>query len=661
MKQWFNNLNMARKMAWGFGLIGTLLLSVVGLYQFGLTRTVSSFSHIKNVEQKMVNYATALHVTMLEARRAEKDFFLRRDAKYIDKVKASVNAMCQMTDEWYQLEAQENSKDEMKSIKAMKDSVTVYGSAFSTLSQEWIAKGLDQDSGLQGEFRKTAHKVEEFVQAKSNESWFAGLLMVRRHEKDYLLRQDQKYVQKLDDALDKLVKLLGNSEGAELLETYKQAFHELVSKDAQIDKETEKMRAAAHQLEPIIEKARQDAEAVMNETFAQVNANAKRVMLIAIIFSLVAVAVGAGLAVVIARSVSRPVEALLAFANKFGEGDLTAKPGVSSKDEIGIIAQALSDTSDRIRGIVAEIRVASDNVSSGSQELSSSAQEMSQGASEQASSAQEAAASMEQIASMIKQNADNAHQTDSIAAKAAQDATKSGAAVTAAVGAMKQISAKICVVEEIARQTNLLALNAAIEAARAGEHGKGFAVVAAEVRKLAERSQSAAREITEIAGSSVQIVDDAGQMLAHLVPDIQKTAELVQEISAASAEQSGGASQVSTAIQQLDQVIQQNSSVSEEISATSEELSSQAEQLRQMISFFKTGQESAGRPRYSSPAPSTNNRTRERAIAGPVVRPVPGRSSQTSIGPRAATGLVMELSEPEDSSSRIMDQGFERY
>jgi methyl-accepting chemotaxis protein len=194
---------------------------------------------------------------------------------------------------------------------------------------------------------------------------------------------------------------------------------------------------------------------------------------------------------------------------------------------------------------------------------------------------------MEQMASNIKQNADNAQQTEKIALKAAQDAREGGKAVAETVGAMKEIAAKITIVEEIARQTNLLALNAAIEAARAGEHGKGFAVVASEVRKLAERSQTAAAEISKLSRSSVDVAEKAGEMLGRIVPDIQRTAELVQEINAASNEQNSGAEQINKAIQQLDQVIQQNASATEETASTSEELSSQSEQLLESIGFFK--------------------------------------------------------------------------
>ncbi|MGK5092006.1 methyl-accepting chemotaxis protein [Deltaproteobacteria bacterium TL4] len=289
------------------------------------------------------------------------------------------------------------------------------------------------------------------------------------------------------------------------------------------------------------------------------------------------------------RSITKPLKESVQVADRLAEGDLTVAIEVKSKDETGQLLAAMKNMTEQIRKVVSDVRGASDNVSAGSQQLSSASQQLSQGATEQAAAVEETSASMEQMSSNIQQNADNSNQTEKIASKSASDARDSGQAVETAVTAMKEIAKKISIIEEIARQTNLLALNAAIEAARAGEHGKGFAVVASEVRKLAERSQQAAGEITKLSSSSVAVAEKAGMMLKQLVPDIQKTAELVQEISASSNEQNSGAEQINKALQQLDSVIQQNASASEEMASTAEELSSQAQQLQDTIAFFNIG------------------------------------------------------------------------
>lgn len=291
------------------------------------------------------------------------------------------------------------------------------------------------------------------------------------------------------------------------------------------------------------------------------------------------------------------------MAKSLAEGDLTVKAEKrSDKDEL---LAALDTMINGISHVVQDTMVAADNVASGSQEMSATSEQMSQGATEQAAAAEEASSSMEEMAANIRQNADNAMQTEKIALKSSDDAKNGGAAVSETVEAMKEIAEKISIIEEIARQTNLLALNAAIEAARAGEHGKGFAVVASEVRKLAERSQCAAAEISDLSSSSVEVAEKAGEMLNQMVPDIQRTSELVQEIAASCKEQDTGADQVNKAIQQLDQVIQQNASASEEMASTSEELSSQAEQMQDTISFFQI---STQQKKSTSPSPTPSSK-----------------------------------------------------
>jgi methyl-accepting chemotaxis protein len=335
-------------------------------------------------------------------------------------------------------------------------------------------------------------------------------------------------------------------------------------------------------------------------------------------------------------------------AERIAEGDLTVNVRERSAEDK--LMQALSTMITGITRVVSDIRNIAEEVGAASGSISTAATQVSNGATAQAASAEEASSSMEEMVSNIKQNADNAQQTEKIATKSAKDAGDSGKSVREAVNAMKEIASKISIIEEIARQTNLLALNAAIEAARAGEHGKGFAVVAAEVRKLAERSQKAAGEINQLSVSTVNVAEKAGEMLDKLVPDIQRTAELVQEITAASREQDTGAEQINKALQQLEKVIQQNASASEEMASTTEELTTQSDQLTGAIGFFRTGDNSGSGHHAARPAAS---RTSAR---GPA-RSAPPESGAPSKTKAKGNGVSFKLKDKADG----LDEEFERF
>ncbi|UGQ45169.1 methyl-accepting chemotaxis protein [Massilia endophytica] len=375
---------------------------------------------------------------------------------------------------------------------------------------------------------------------------------------------------------------------------------------------------------------------VMTASAAEANQTYEATRTLVIEISVAAVLLALAIAAFITVSITKPLREAVDVANRLGEGDLTVSIGSVARDEAGQLLAAMRTMVEKLQQVVSEVNGGAQALAGASEEVSATAQSLSQAASEQAAGVEETSASLEQMTASISQNTENARVTDGMAAKAAQEAAEGGEAVKATVTAMKQIAKQIGIIDDIAYQTNLLALNAAIEAARAGEHGKGFAVVAAEVRKLAERSQVAAQEIGEVATNSVELAERAGKLLDQMVPNIRKTSDLVQEITAASEEQSSGVGQINSAVVQLSQTTQQNASSSEELAATAEEMSSQAEQLQQAMAFFRV--EGSGRTnavalgrRQPAPARETVRRGATLKLADPVaVQGAPDEAHFTS-------------------------------
>ena len=306
-----------------------------------------------------------------------------------------------------------------------------------------------------------------------------------------------------------------------------------------------------------------------------------------VIFSVVAILVSIIITLVISRGITKPIQEVVEVVETISAGDLTKSINADRRDEIGRLLGAMAKMTGKLNEMIGEVRMGAGSVSTAAAQVASSASIVSQGTSEQAAAVEQVTSSMEEMSASITQNAENSRKMEQTARKGAQDAGQSGQAVQESVSAMKLIAEKIAVIEEIAYQTNMLALNAAIEAARAGEHGRGFAVVAGEVRNLAERCRTAAQEIGGLATANVQIAERSGGLLAELVPAIQKTADLVQEVAATSREQAAGVSQINGAISQVGIVTQRNAAGAEELSSTAEELASQAEALQDMISFFR--------------------------------------------------------------------------
>jgi methyl-accepting chemotaxis protein len=329
------------------------------------------------------------------------------------------------------------------------------------------------------------------------------------------------------------------------------------------------------------------------------------------------------------------------FTQKVADGDLTANLEINQDDEVGQLVKAIKKMSNTLKDIVSQVINSSEQIASSSEQLSGSSEQVSQGANEQASSVEEVSATMEQMVSNIEQNTQNALATEKISANAADGVKKVSEAAQKSLHSVKNISGKISIINDIAFQTNILALNAAVEAARAGEHGRGFAVVAAEVRKLAERSKVAADEIILLSNESVNATEGAGKLMADILPDIDKTAQLVKEIAAASIEQNNGANQVNNALIQLNSIVQQNASSSEEMASSSEELTSQAQMLNELIGFFNIGNSSV---KIKTTTKSEKNKV--------VVASMP----KTKERPEASAGVNIKL-----TRKNKLDDNFESF
>lgn len=454
-------------------------------------------------------------------------------------------------------------------------------------------------------------------------------LELRRYEKDTLLNMDNKpvmqgYQEKWKEQLAQLHSVVGDLDSRVTSDSSKQlvtamdreiaAYERGVSavvtgindgsiktpqqgnaKVTEVKDEIHRMEAAATDLADKHRKIMADKE----ET---INAFARQTALVMFTIVVITFITATFVTIVVSRGITRPVKAMADHLGEMaqGSGDLTKRIEIGSHDEVGQMATSFNSFVKKLEEIIGEVRTSSDGIASAASQVASSAASLSQGTSEQAASIEETTSSLEEMSASITQNAENSRQMEQMAVKGARDSEESGSAVRESVAAMKQIAEKITIIEEIAYQTNLLALNAAIEAARAGEHGRGFAVVATEVRKLAERSQTAAQEIGGLAANSVGVAERSGELLRELVPSIKKTSELVQEVSASSREQSSGVVQINKAMASVDTVTQRNASSAEELSSTAEELAAQSEALQQLMAFFRVAGERIAAARRTS-------------------------------------------------------------
>lgn len=649
-------MSLAWKMGGGFTIVLFLLVAVSLVAWSALSGSTEGFATYRGLARD-TNLAGRLQANMLMVRMNVKDFIITGSETDLQQYQ---DYLVKMNEFLAEAQKEIQKPERAARIDEVDKVAVEYEKAFAKVAQmrrtrdDYVHKTLNVQGPLMEntmtDIMISANKDKDMTAAFYTGLGMKHLLLARLYMAKFLDTNEQKAVDrvheefaKMQKQLEVLGKELQNPKRRDMLAAvikakakYTTTFDSLVGlileRNAIIKNTLDRI---GPQIAKAVEEVKLSVKAEQDQLGPKLQAENGQAILTIGAVAFVALLVGLGLALFITRSITGPIRVAVDAANAVAQGDLSVDINLDQKDEVGVLADAmktmvanlqataevaekiaagdlnvqvailsekdllgrsLASMTAKLGSIVGDVKSASDNVASGSRQMSGSSEQMSQGAAEQAASAEEASSSMEQMAANIRQNAENAMETEKIAKKSADDARQGGKAVEETVVAMKQIAEKISIIEEIARQTDLLALNAAIEAARAGEHGKGFAVVASEVRKLAERSQTAAGEISKLSGSSVQVAEKAGQLLAQIVPDIQKTSDLVQEISAASSEQNSGAEQVNKAIQQLDQIIQQNASASEEMASTAEELSSQAEGLQTAVAFFQLDATQRSRP-----------------------------------------------------------------
>jgi len=627
------NLTIRQKLLGITAIIGIVLI-LIGVM------TYNAFEKVDQLHDIMFK-TDEINENMLNLRKNEKDFLMRdvinseyfetEQSKYLKafrEVMAKNNEIIKelLKDEYVKSFGLEES------LVLLDKNFTVYEDRFEELVALITKRGF-KDFGLIGEMRDATHGVDAFY----DDAVFIAEeeLLLRKHEKDYLLRLDLSYQKKFNDEVEVFknkVNRTGQMSSSRkqalfsYLEVYQKTFNAIIEMDKKIGLAENLgikggMREAIHETEPLLD----EVMLVVDEKSEDAVSRAVRnIIILIVIFLGFTITVMLVTMANIRNSLYIAQVAVKAVAN----GDFSKDVDIKNQDEIGDLltdlkmmlrklrnsVQMAKEVSDgnlgvlddmdqsafggeldealegmitKLRAIIEEIMMAADNFTGVSNQLSMSAEQLSAGSTEQAASAEEISASVEEMTSAITQNAENAIRTEGIAVKTAKEMEVSHKSVDEAVNAIKQIADKIFVVNEISHKTDLLAINAAVEAARAGEHGKGFAVVATEVRKLAEQTQRAAREITELATDSVKVAEKSGEMLRELVPEIQMTTQLVQDINVSSSEQNSGAGQINEGVQQLASVTQENAASSEELSSTSQELSSQAEQMRSTIAFFR--------------------------------------------------------------------------
>ena len=607
----WKNLKIGPKLIIGFSIINIMAL-IIGLVGLNALNSIQKGT-------KKTEYAVLINNNVLQTRTHEKNYIINHDEvslKHVDEIKKSI------FNDIKNLQMTFKDQNKLNKIELIKQSADNYYNAFYeyvrlykedyTLNLQKAVKEGEKNLQIMDELKSSLNDktlnnlktnvesdiITQDIQVTTNiydiQELFAEIRILSNNN---LINHDAKTNEKIIGNLDKLFKIIdetkqlvkekSNLEKLEKISSsvknYKNAIKNLTDFIQLQNEQKNKMEASSKDFFV-------DTRKLMLEQKVEMYAIGTRAVSLIILFIILGILLGIFIATIITHSVRVGIQKSVAIANKISEGDLTVEVDdelIKQKDEIGMLSYALHNMVNKLKEIINDIVEGSENILAAGEQMSSTSQEMSQGATEQASSTEEVSSSMEEMVANIQQNTDNSQQTEKIAITSSEGMDKVKEAFDDSLISIREIADKISIIDEIAFQTNILALNAAVEAARAGEYGKGFAVVASEVRKLAERSKTAAQEIDVLSKSSLSVSEKSEDIMKKIIPEVDKTAKLVREITAASIEQNSGADQINNAIQQLNQVVQQNAAASEEIATGAEELSSQAQQLADIVSFFK--------------------------------------------------------------------------